>query len=122
MFKAIANWFNQAAQVLELEKALSEEQNFCDGVLKKTRDYLDRTNAAERELLELQQKLAANETSLMLSDSYYRSLLRDWVNQREQIAKLKQELSETRLKLARVTYNSSGESKVYLVVPVPKSN
>ena len=122
MFKAIANWFNQAAQVLELERDLREEQEFCDGVLERYYSYQERAKVTENELLELKQSFTDQSNSLMVAESCYRSLLRDWVSQREQITALEQELAEMKQKLSETQYNSSKPSKVYLILPIPVSD
>lgn len=119
MFKAIVNWFNQAAQVLELEHDLREEQEFCDGVLERYYSYKERAKVTENELLELKQSFTDQSNSLMVAESCYRSLLRDWVSQREQITALEQELAEMKQKLSETQYNSSKPSKVYLILPIP---
>lgn len=119
MFKAIVNWFNQAAQVLELEHDLREEQEFCDGVLERYYSYQERAKVTENELLELKQSFTDQSNSLMVAESCYRSLLRDWVSQREQITALEQELAEMKQKLSETQYNSSKPSKVYLILPIP---
>jgi chromosome segregation ATPase len=107
MFNAIRNFFQNfatlvvfdlAATVTRLEDELRTEEEFCTRVIERNVQYLHRTAEAEQKLAMCEDALEATQRALddqkvvlKLANSSYRSLLRDWCEQREELDRLRSE-------------------------------
>lgn len=108
MFTAIRKWFQAlttatvvklSANVMELEKQVELEFNFGVKMAGRYAEVSRELNQTRVDLFEARKSIEAKDEQLALADSAYRSLLRDWDNQRAQLHVLRTEVENLKQQL-----------------------